>query len=117
MFLCPSVHRFEEYQALPTTESFIYKLNDSTGKFFLCQTIDTSGAEDLEYCTSADKHYLAVANHQNGLVFQLNSVVYQWNGHHFIPLQSVTTNGSTSFDFFTTLQELFLTYGNSVIYK
>ena len=146
-----ALHHFEEYQALPTrgavnveqfsidgsqflvfansysdteyhnTESFIYKLNESTGKFFLYQTIDTSGAGDIEYFTIADKHYLAVANGYNGDTYQLNSVIYQWNEHQFVALQNISTNGSTSFNFFTISQELFLTvtnsFGNSVIYK
>ena len=55
------------------TDSFIYKLNDSTGKFFLYQTIDTTGAWDIEYFMISDKHYLDVANRLNGTTRQLNS--------------------------------------------
>ena len=146
------MHRFQKYQDLPTkgaivveqfsingslflafanfygdtegrnTDSFIYKLNDSTGKFFLYQTIDTTGARDIEYFMISDKHYLAVANRLNGTTHQLNSVIYQWNGHEFVSLQNIATNSATSFNFFKILQELFLAvtnYGgmNSVIYK
>ena len=43
---------------------------------FLYQTIDTTGAYDIEYFTISGKHYLAVANRQNGATPQLNSVIY-----------------------------------------
>ena len=109
------------------THSFIYKLNDSTVKFFLYQTIVTTGVRHMEYFRIGEKHYLAVANYRNMSTYQLNSVIYQWNGHQFVAVQSIPTNGATSFNFFKILQELFLavtnyrddtTYSvNSVIYK
>ena len=145
------MHRFQKYQDLPTkgaivveqfsingslflafanyysdtkgynTDSFIYKLNDSIGKFFLYQTINTTGAYDIEYFTIADNHYLAVANRRNQTTHQLNSVIYQWNGHQFVAFQNIPTNSATGFHFFEMLPELFLTvtnyHGNSVIYK
>ena len=97
--------------------SFIYKLNDSPGKFSLYQTIVTSGAGDIEYFTIADKHYLAVANRVG-----LNSVIYTWNGHKFVASQNVPANGTTSINYFKILQEPFLAVTNyksmnSVIYK
>jgi len=82
------------------TDSFIYKLDNLTGKFFLYQTIVTSGAWDIEYSTITDKHYLAVANRYDGASFQLNSVIYQWYGHQFVAFQNIPTNGATSFNFF-----------------
>ena len=147
-----SLHRFQKYQDLPTrgattveqfsingslflafansygdteglnTDSFIYKLNDSTGTFFLYQTIDTTGARDIEYFMISDKHYLAVANRRNRNKHRLNSVIYRWNGHEFVTLQNIPTNSATSFNFFKILQELFLAVTNSkgmnlVIYK
>jgi len=146
------LHRFQKYQDLPTkeahaaeqfsingslflafanyrgdiegynTDSFIYKLDNSTGKFSHYQTVDTSGAYDIEYFTIADKHYLAVANRQNGATHQLNSVIYQWNGHQFVTLQDISTNSATSFKFFEMIQEMFLAVTNAlaksaVIYK
>ena len=109
------------------TESYIYKLDDSTGKFVLYQTIDTKGGFDMEYFTIADKHYLAVANLRDKTTFRLNSVIYQWNGTHFIAVQNIPTHGATSFNFFKILSDLFLVVTNnyddttysvdSVIYK
>ena len=140
-----SLRRFQKYQDLPTrgaravehfsineslflafannegdieghnTDSFIYKLNTSTGQFSLYQTIDTSGAWDIEYFTIADKHFLAVANRFNETSNQLNSVIYRWNGHEFVTLQNIPTNSATSFNFFEILQESFLAVTNSII--
>ena len=104
------------------THSFIYKLNDSTVKFFLYQTIDTTGAFDIEYFRICDKHYLAVANRRNGVTHQLKSVIYQWDGHEFVTLQTFPTNSATDFNFFEMPQESFLAVTNAyaqsaVIYK
>ena len=108
------------------TVSFVYKFNDSTGKFFLYQTIGTSGALDVEYFTISDEHYLAVANSFDGITHRLNSVIYRWNGTLFVFFQNVSTLGATDFNFFTIDKEPFLAAANvfddvtnriSIIYK
>ena len=104
-----------------STDSFIYKLSDSTGKFFLFQTIGTTGARSIEYFTIADRHYLAVANRKNGSTSRLNSVIYQWNGHQFVFFQKIAANEATCVDFFKIIKDMFLAVTNfriaSVIYK
>ena len=109
------------------TDSFIYKFNDSTGKFFLYQTISTIGGLDVKYFTISDEHYLAVANNYNGRTYRLNSVIYRWNGTLFVFFQNVATRGGAGFNFFTIDKKPFLTAANvwngvtkslnSVIYK
>ena len=109
------------------TDSYIYKLDDSTGRFYLYQTIDIKGGRDMEYFMIADKHYLAVANRMISSTSRLNSAIYQWNGHQFIVVQNIPTLGATSFNFFKILSDLFLVVTNcydditrslnSVIYK
>ena len=104
------------------TDSFIYKFNDLTGKFFLYQTIGTHGGHDVEYFTISGEHYLAVANDYNGTTRRINSVIYLWNGALFVAFQNLATKGGASFNFFTIAKEPFLTvsnlYGiNSTIYK
>ena len=94
------------------TDSFIYKFNDLTGKFFLYQTIGTHGGHDVEYFTISGEHYLAVANVQNENTFRLNSVIYLWNGTLFVAFQNLTTKGGASFNFFTIAKEPFLTACN-----
>ena len=95
------------------TDSYIYKLDDSTEKFVLYQTIDTKGGRDMEYFTIANKHYLAVANRRNKTTSRLNSAIYQWNGTHFIVVQNIPTLGAISFNFFKILSDLFLVVSNT----
>ncbi|CAH3175434.1 unnamed protein product, partial [Porites lobata] len=61
------------------TSSMIYKIDESTGSFSLCQTLQTRGAYDLEYFSIGNKHFLAFANYYDG-THQLDSTIYQWNG-------------------------------------
>ena len=95
------------------TVSYIYKLDDSTGKFDLYQNIDTKGGRDMEYFTITDKHYLAVANRMDKTTYRLNSAIYQWNGYTFIVVQNIPTLGATSFNFCKILSDLFLVVTNS----
>ena len=90
------------------TESFIYKMNNFTEKFSLYQTINTMGAEDMEYFTMADKHYLAVANGRSVFKDRLNSTIYQWNGQEFVVYQNVATRGAKKLMFFKIGIEPFL---------
>ena len=109
------------------TDSFIYKFNDLTGKFFLYQTIGTHGGHDVEYFTISGEHYLAVVNVYNGITHRLNSVIYLWNGTLFLAFQNIATISGASFNFFTIAKEPFLTVSNldydvtqsinSIIYK
>ena len=111
------------------TESFIYKMNNFTGKFSLYQTINTRGAADMKYFIMADKHYLAVANGGSVFKYRLNSTVYQWNGQEFVVFQNVATRGAWKLLFFKIGIEPFLSVVNvyrennqfyhvdSVIYK
>ncbi|XP_068734374.1 uncharacterized protein [Montipora capricornis] len=92
--------------------SSIYKLNESAGNFILHQTIDTIGAWDIEYFMIADKHYIAIANHDHEGICNLNSSVFQWNGHSFELWQNISTSGASSFNFFKIHSELFLAVTN-----
>ena len=96
------------------TDSFIYKQNDSTGLFFLYQTLDTHGCADMEYFKTGDQHYLAVANYRTRTSFRQNSVIYQWslNQEKFVVFQSIETFGAHSFNFFEITNEQFLAISN-----
>ena len=101
-------------------------MDESTGRFALYQTLQTRGAYDLEYFSIADKHFLAVANYNDG-THRLDSVTYQWNGKLFVVYQKIATKGATHFTFFTINGEKYLAVANyydgntwsikSVIYK
>ena len=96
------------------TDSFIYKQNDSTGMFFLYQTLGTHGGIDMEYFKIGDQHYLAVANHYDGTSYRQYSVIYQWSPsqEQFVVFQSIKTLGAHSFDFFKITNEQFLAISN-----
>ena len=108
------------------TSSTIYKMDESTGKFTLYQTLQTRGAYGLEYFSIADKHFLAVANNYDGS-HQLDSVIYQWNGKMFVVFQKLSTKGASHVTFFTINGDKYLAVANyfdgsthsikSVIYK
>ena len=96
------------------TDSFIYKQNDSTGIFFLYQTLGTHGGIDMEYFKIGDQHYLAVANHYDGTSYRQNSVIYQWSlsQEQFVVFQIIETFGAHSFEFFEITNEQFLAISN-----
>ena len=108
------------------TGSMIYKMDNSTGRLSLYQTLQTRGAHDLEYFSIADKHFLAVANHRGG-TYRLDSTVYQWNGKLFVDFQKLSTNGASHFTYFKVNGDSYLAVANyndgsthsikSVIYK
>ena len=108
------------------TSSMIYKMDKSTKKFILYQSLQTRGAYGLEYFSIAGKHFLAVANHYDG-THLLDSVIYQWNGKLFVVFQGISTKGGSHFAFFMINSEEYLAVANyydgrtqstkSVIYK
>ena len=108
------------------TSSVVYKMDEPTEKFTLYQTLQTRGAHGVEYFSIADKHFLAVASYWDG-TYQLDSVVFQWNGRRFVVFQKLPTKGAAHFKFFTLSREKYLTVANhhdgsthstkSVIYK
>ena len=108
------------------TGSMIYKMDNSTGRLSLYQTLQTRGAHGLEYFSIADKHFLAVANHYDG-TYRVDSTVYQWNGKLFVDFQKLSTNGAIHITFFNVNGEHYLLVASfrdgsthstkSVIYK
>ena len=93
------------------TSSMVYKMDESTGKFTLYQTLQSKGAYGPEYFSIADKHFLAVANHYDG-TYRLDSVIYQWNGKLFVVFQKIPTKGASHFTFFKTNGENYLAVAN-----
>ena len=108
------------------TGSMIYKMDNSTERLSLYQTLQTRGAYGLEYFSIANKHFLAVANHYDG-THRLDSTVYQWNGKLFVDFQKLSTNGGIHFTYFKIHRKNYLAVANyndgstystkSVIYK
>ena len=108
------------------TGSMIYKMDKSTGRLSLYQTLQTRGAYGLKYFSIANKHFLAVTNHYDGTYLR-DSTVYQWNGKLFVDFQKLSTSGAIQFTFIKVNGEHYLAVANyydgsthsikSVIYK
>ena len=82
------------------TDSFIYKFNDLTGKFFLYQTIATNAGADVEYFTISGEHYLAVANAHNGTTRRINSVILVFGIEHcLLPFKTLQRKAQLAFTF------------------
>ena len=94
------------------TGSAIYKMNKLTDQFSLYQTLPTKGSSGLEFFSIAGKHFLAVSNNNDG-TFQLDSVIYQWNGKRFVNFQKIRTNGATKICFFDIEGEKYLAVDNN----
>ena len=85
-----------------TNACSIYKLSDSTRKFFLYQTLHIKGLEwDVKYFTISDEHYLAVAD------LSTQPVIYLWNGQLFTPFENIASS-TVKFSFFTVDKEPYL---------
>ena len=89
----------------------IYKMNELTGRFSLYQTLQTRGAVALEYFSIDDKHFLAVANYYNG-TYQIDSVVYQWNGQRFVVVQKIPSKSGHHLRFFKINGQNYLAIAN-----
>ena len=108
------------------TSSMIYKMEESTGRLTLYQTLQTSGAYNIEYFTISNEHFLAVANHYDRTRLK-DSIIYKWNGKLFVVVQKIPTKGATHFTFFTINGNKYIAVTNyrddstysikSVIYK
>jgi hypothetical protein len=59
------------------------------------QNIATNGATSWDSFTINGEQYLAVANHQNDISGQINSVIYKWNGSS-LPLQTYISQQTQS---------------------
>ena len=105
----------------------IYRMDKSTGKLTSYQTLQTSGAYDIEYFTISNEHFLAVANHYADGTRLKYSIIYKWNGKLFVVVQRIPTKGASHFTFFTINDNKYIAVTNynddstnsikSVIYK
>jgi hypothetical protein len=78
------------------------------------QSISTHGATGLKSFIINDTAYLAIANYQNDVSYEINSQVFRWNGNKFILFQEIPTSGGVNPDFFEIDGKKFLAFGNYV---
>ena len=108
-------------------ESFVYKMNASTEKFEILQTLPTVGCRSMAYFSDRGDSYLFAANHFDGTTHALDSVIYKWNGTEFVNYTTVETQGASAATFFKINSESFFAVANyrnntsvsifSIIYK
>ncbi len=90
-----------------STNSHIYKWEG--GQFISYQQIPTVGAFDWEFFSINQEHFLCVANYQDDDDnYNLESVIYRWNGSSFVVLQEVFTNGATDWEFMEIANNYYL---------
>ena len=102
-------------------------MDESTGRLTSHQTLQTSGAFDIEYFTISNEHFLAVANHYADGTRLKYSIIYKWNGKLFVVVQRIPTKGASHFKFFAINDNKYIAVTNyndgstysikSVIYK
>ena len=100
--------------------STIYKMDESTGRFKLYQTLQNNGSFDIEYFTIGKKHFLAVDSLDSfyrGTNDSLNCLIYQWNGKQFVVIQKIPRNRKTLsfFTFFTLNGDKYLAVSDAGI--
>ena len=111
---------FSEFVYYLKSNSTIYKMDESTGRFKLYQTLQNNGSFDIEYFTIGKKHFLAVDSLDSlyrGTNDSLNCLIYQWNGKQFVVIQKIPRNTKTlsRFTFFTLNGEKYLAVSHAGI--
>jgi thrombospondin-type laminin G domain and EAR repeat-containing protein len=83
-------------------DSPMYKWDPGSMSFELFQTIETSGAQDWEYFSILNNHYLVVANADDGTTSLTNSVLYKWDedSRTFAPELIIPTRGAFDWEYF-----------------
>lgn len=76
------------------------------------QTIATIGALDWESFEIGGETYLAVANHHNDSSYNVDSMIYKWNGTLFVEFQAVPTNSACDWESFEIDGETYLAVAN-----
>ena len=98
------------------TTSPVYKWDYTSKQFTLHQKISTPKARDVESFEISGVSYLAVANHAKtvglGLQYNINSVIYKWDGSNFVEYQQIPTKGAIDFEHFKIQQYDLLAVAN-----
>ena len=110
---------FAEFVYYLKSNSTIYKMDESTGRFKLYQTLQNNGSLDIEYFTIGKKHFLAVDSIYHGTNdlyagtnFSPHCLIYQWNGKLFVVIQKIPRKAQSRFTFFTINGDKYLAVSN-----
>ena len=91
---------FAQFVYYLKSNSTIYKMDESTGRFKLYQTLQNNASFDIEYFTIGKKHFLAVDSVFHGTNDSPNCLIYQWNGKLFVVIQKIARKTQSIFTFF-----------------
>ena len=89
----------------------VYLLQNNN--FTLNQTLDTSGALDVEYFAISGEHFLVVANEFDGKSIKQGSVLYRWEAGTFKEIQHIPNNDVVYTHCFTIDTRTFMSVTNS----
>ena len=94
------------------TDSKIYLW--SGAQFEIFQSIPTFGANDVETFTSNQFTFILFANYynQNTKSYNVDSIVYIWNGVKFEKFQSIATKGASDFQVFSACDKTYVAIAN-----
>jgi formylglycine-generating enzyme required for sulfatase activity len=67
----------------------------------------------LEYFETGGSHYLAVANQYNGSSYNIDSVIYKFDGTQFLQIQAIPTTGAYDWESFKIGNIQYLVVANS----
>ena len=95
-------HRDNARDDIWNVSSLIYRYDGSS--FVPAQEIPTFGATDWEYFELDGIAHLVVANNCDGNFrdtnYRVKSIVYRFNGAHFVPMQEISTFGAMDWEYF-----------------
>ncbi len=84
----------------------------SAPAFVEFESLPTTGAQDIETFTIGNDAYMAVANSRNDLTYDVNAVVYRWDGDDFVEVQSIPSRGAADCEFFAMGNDRYLAIAN-----
>ncbi|XP_035665839.1 adhesion G-protein coupled receptor V1-like [Branchiostoma floridae] len=92
--------------------SRIYRVT-SNGTLLVVQNMNTLGARNIAYFSSAGAHYLVVANYMdNAQQTNINSQVLQWRAGQFVGVQGIPTFGASALEIFQIGNQQYLAIAN-----
>jgi hypothetical protein len=102
-------------EAIPAFSDYVHSLdpNPFHGDLNIIQSISSSGAYTLEPFVNGSDHFIAINNYKDSSAsYNIDSVIYKWNGSQFVPVQSIPTHGASSIRPFTIGGSFYIAISN-----
>eukprot|EP00039_Didymoeca_costata_P025394 m.13171 g.13171 ORF g.13171 m.13171 type:complete len:741 (+) comp4800_c0_seq1:190-2412(+) len=92
-------------------DSVIYRWNGTYFEDY--QHVRANSTTDVEFFTIGETNYLVFASFTAGnLIFEVDSIVFAWNGSYFEEFERIGTSGARSVDYFNIDGKHFLAFAN-----